>query len=709
MHGISLAIRRKYLPVALLILIALGISLLTRLFLLFYSYGDLDLSFGKIAGIISIGFFYDLCFIAYACIPLLLIWWLSGDKIYYSPFKWVAVGIQAALIIAIGFFNLVPRELNEILPLIALGLFSIVLVVYLLLLFKGPAFRQRWRTGAMAVLFFLLIFLLLFNAVSEFFFWEEFGSRYNFIAVDYLIYTHEVAGNIQQSYPLFWILTGVIFVTILIWWPFRKYLRAAVYTPVPFAQRTIVTGIFFIFPLLAYLFVNSSFRNFSSNYYVNELAGNGVYEFGAAYRNNNLDFYRFYKTMPDQEALAEVKKQILQRSPTDKFIYEDSLSVERDVTYNGPERKMNVVMISVESLSASFLDYFGYPYHVTPELDSLVTKSMFFANFYATGTRTVKGMEVLSMAIPPLPGQSIVRRPGNDGLFTIGSVLKSKGYTTQFLYGGYSSFDNMGPFFRHNGYDVFDRSALKKEEIDYANIWGVADEDMFDYSLKKFDENYRQQKPFFAQIMTVSNHRPYTYPENRIDISPKKQIRDGAVKYTDYAIGRFLKEASAKPWFANTIFVIVADHCAYAAGKSTLPVSGYHIPLWIYSPSVIQPQVITKLTSQIDLAPTILGLLNMSYRSKFFGQDIFRMPEGTERIFLSTYQGLGYLRNGQLVVQLPPKHIEQLVPDFKNGASAGTQLNDSLGRQAVSYYQLAERIYKSGGYKMNPPEKKTLY
>jgi phosphoglycerol transferase MdoB-like AlkP superfamily enzyme len=330
---------------------------------------------------------------------------------------------------------------------------------------------------------------------------------------------------------------------------------------------------------------------------------------------------------------------------------------------------------------------------------------MFFSNFYATGTRTVKGMEVLSMAIPPLPGQSIVRRPDNDGLFTLGSVLRSKGYITQFLYGGYSSFDNMGSYFRQNGYDVIDRSALKKEEIHYANIWGVADEDMFSYSLKKFDENYRQQKPFFSQIMTVSNHRPYTYPENRIDISPKKQIRDGAVKYTDYAIGRFLKEASAKPWFANTIFVIVADHCAYAAGKSTLPVSGYHIPLWIYCPSMIRPQVITKLTSQIDLAPTILGFLNMSYRSKFFGQDIFRMPEGTERIFLSTYQGLGYLRNDRLIVQLPPKHTEELVPDFKTGASAKTEINDSLYRQAVSYYQIAERIYKSGGYKMNPPEK----
>jgi phosphoglycerol transferase MdoB-like AlkP superfamily enzyme len=310
-------------------------------------------------------------------------------------------------------------------------------------------------------------------------------------------------------------------------------------------------------------------------------------------------------------------------------------------------------------------------------------------------------MEVLSLAIPPIPGQSVVRRPDNEGLFTLGAVFHSKGYATEFMYGGYSSFDNMGYYFRNNGYEVLDRSDLRAETIHYANIWGVADEDMFTFSLKKFDENYRQHQPFFAQIMTVSNHRPYTYPENRIDISPQKQLREGAVKYTDYAIGRFIREASSKPWFANTIFVIVADHCAYAAGKSELPVTGYHIPLLIYSPGNILPQMISRLSSQIDLPPTILGLLNMSYRSKFFGQDIFRMPAGTERAFISTYQGLGYIRDGQLVVLQPPKMAEQLLPDFISGVSKPVPVTDSLFRQAVSYYQMAEKIFKSGGYKMN--------
>ena len=418
--------------------------------------------------------------------------------------------------------------------------------------------------------------------------------------------------------------------------------------------------------------------------------------------NNDLDFYRFYKSIPDKEALTEVKKQILQRSLTDKFIYDDSLSIERDVFYQGPEKKMNVVLICAESLSASFMQYFGNTNNITPELDSLAKLSIFFTDFYTTGTRTADCMEVLSLAIPPVRGPSIIKRPGNKDLFTLGAVFRLKGYTTQFLQGGSSSFDNVGYYFRNNGYEVFDRSALSPEEIHHENVWGVADEDLFTFSLKKFDQDYQKQKPFFAQIMTVSNHRPYTYPENRIDIPPNTKTRNGAVKYTDYAIGRFIREASSKPWFANTLFIIAADHCAYAAGKSALPVTGYHIPLLIFSPGNIQPQIINRLCSQIDLPPTILGLLNMSYRSKFFGQDIFRMPEGTERAFISTYQGLGYIRDGQLIIQQPPKKTEQQSPDFVSGVTKPAVITDSLYHQAVSYYQLAEKIYKSGHYKMNP-------
>jgi phosphoglycerol transferase MdoB-like AlkP superfamily enzyme len=279
-------------------------------------------------------------------------------------------------------------------------------------------------------------------------------------------------------------------------------------------------------------------------------------------------------------------------------------------------------------------------------------------------------------------------------MFSLGSVLRSKGYTTQYIYGGYSYFDNMQTFFSGNGYTVIDRSAIKPKDVHYENIWGVADEDLFTLALHTLDSNAATGKPFFTQVMTVSNHRPYTYPDGRIDIPPTTQSREGAVKYTDYAINKFLKEAQTKPWFDNTVFVIVSDHCAGSAGSVELPVTGYHIPMLIYAPKILQPRMVNDLTAQIDVAPTILGILRLNYKSKFFGQDVLNTPVDRQRAFISTYQGLGYLRNGKLVIQSPVKTIRQFTPDFATGNANATPQEDSLVKQAIAYYQCTSWLLK---------------
>ena len=330
----------------------------------------------------------------------------------------------------------------------------------------------------------------------------------------------------------------------------------------------------------------------------------------------------------------------------------------------------------------------------------MIFTPILFTQLYASGTRTVRGLESLSLAIPPTPGQSIVKRPDNEGLFSLGSVFESKGYRIQFIYGGYSYFDNMGYFFANNGYQAIDRDAINPKDIHYENIWGVADEDLFTLSLKELDKNYQDKKPFFSHIMTVSNHRPYTYPEGRIDI-PSHSGREGAVKYTDYAIGRFIKEAQQKPWFKQTIFVIVADHCASSAGKVELPVDKYHIPMIIYAPGMVKPQRFEKLTAQIDIAPTILGMLNFKYRSKFFGYDIFRLEEGRERVFISTYQSLGFIKNKQLYILQPNKKLSAYMSNFETGDTKAIAINPELRKEAISYYQQASYLYQNHLYLKN--------
>ncbi|WP_316817804.1 LTA synthase family protein [Pedobacter nyackensis] len=628
--------QHRFSPVLLATLILCAVSLLTRIVLLFSSRQHVDWSFFNLLGIFLIGLLFDLAAASFAVVPLILYIWIMPDKWY-------------------------RKKIN-----------SVLLLLY----------------------FLVVISTLLFNAMSEWFFWEEFSVRYNFIAVDYLVYTTEVIGNIRQSYPVNTILIFIALFSAVLLFVLRRYFWKHDENVMRFKHRTAVAILLLCVPVAVYFLFNHKWKYFSNNQYVSELAGNGIYDFGNAFWNNELDYETFYKTLPIAEAESIIRKELCSDSAT---IGEATKFTLRKVDNPGIERQMNVVLISVESLSADFMTHFGNTQHITPELDTLAKQGLLFTNLYASGTRTVRGLEALALSIPPTPGQSIIKRPENKGLFSLGSIFRSKGYHSRYVYGGYSYFDNMNAFFSENGYDVTDRKAIKDADIHYQNIWGVADEDLFTLSLRLADEDFSNHKKFFSHIMTVSNHRPFTYPEGRIDI-PSHTNREGAVKYTDYAIGRFIKEASVKPWFKNTLFVIVADHCASSAGEVELPVNKYHIPMIFYAPGHIAPGNFEKLTAQIDVAPTILGFLNMDYTSKFFGQDIFKVKPGQERAFISTYQSLGYIKNGKLVILDPNKKTKTFIPDFGTGAAVLTEPDETLIKEAVSNYQVASYLYKNHLY-----------
>ena len=195
--------------------------------------------------------------------------------------------------------------------------------------------------------------------------------------------------------------------------------------------------------------------------------------------------------------------------------------------------------------------------------------------------------------------------------------------------------------------------------------------------------------------MTTSNHRPFTFPAGRVSLP--QGSRRAAVQYTDWAIADFLKRAATKPWFDDTIFVITADHCATSAGKTSLPVDRYHIPLYIYSPKHVAPGRIDRLMSQIDIPPTLLGMLNFSYTSRFYGYDLFKLEPGRERAFLSTYQELGYLHGGQLASLIPRQPVKEMVPEEATGDAAPVaQTNEQNAKDAITYYQTAAYLFTNG-------------
>lgn len=564
-----------------------------------------------------------------------------------------------------------------------------------LLLLALPERWTRFRSTRAAMLLAVAggLFALLFGAASEWFFWTEFSSRFNFIAVDYLIYTNEVIGNIRESYPIGWILGAFGGLSLLATLSVRQRITRQLTSPTPLKFR--LTG-FAAHALLAaglLTVASGSFRDGIQNAYAREIAGNGLFEFARAFKDNELDYARFYRTLPEKTVYARLREEMLLTGG--KPLSADPRELAYRVVSQGSELRPNVVLVCMESMSADFMQTFGNPRNLTPTLDRLTRESLFFPRAFASGTRTVRGLEALALSVPPTPGNAIVRRPHNEHLFSLASVFNAKGYTSAFIYGGYGYFDNMNEFFGHNGYTVIDRLAVDKNQIHHENVWGIADEDLYTKALETFDADHATGKPFFAHIMTTSNHRPYTYPEGRIDI-PSKTGRDGAVKYADWALGDFLARAAGKPWFDNTVFVIVADHQASAAGKTDLPLARYHIPLLIYAPRLFPPARSERLIAQIDIAPTLLGLLNWSYTSKFIGHDVNRLPPGREHALISTYQTVGYLENDKLVILEPGQRVRVETVDWDSLATRPTDDDPAAVEEAISLYQGTSLAFKAG-------------
>ncbi len=562
--------------------------------------------------------------------------------------------------------------------------------------------NTRWRGPLRFVLFFIASFVLLFGALAEATFWEEFATRFNFIAVDYLIYTHEVIGNIRESYPVGLLLSGVALLAVSLTWMFRQRIGAAAAPAITAGRRLAYAGWAFVLPLGAWYSFDIDQMQFSPNVYANELAGNGLMTFAAALRRNDLDYDRFYATLPAEQAARILKGLGVEREPLSEALKPNPDENEGFDAQRLPFKRppKNVVLITVESLSAKYLGVFGNPDRLTPRLDALAAEGFLFTRLYATGTRTVRGLDALTLGAPPIPGQAIVRRPGNEHLATLGEILRHQGYETYFLYGGYGYFDNMNTYFAGNNYQIVDRTDFPKGSVGFENVWGVADEYLFDNVLTQLDKTHASGKPFLAQIMTTSNHRPFTYPDGRIDI-PSPGGRDGGVKYTDYAIGRFIDQARDKPWFADTLFVIVADHCASAAGKTKLPVPGYHIPLILYAPALLPPGRNERLASQIDIPPTLLDIMGLPGDDHFFGNSVFDGSQHLERAFISNYQELGYLKEDKLIVLGPKQRVDTFSIDAA-GEARPTAPDDRLRDEAVAYYQSAFQAFKQGALKLKP-------
>lgn len=663
---------------ARLALLTIAVETIVRIVLLFNEQTtDLGFSFVEWIQVFVLGAVNDLC-MATLCFAFLWLYVMSiGTARFNRPWGYVILGLLVVAFGYVAFGHTIFDEYGSVVPAIGAGLLGYWAASFALRLFV-PSIRLKWGRTWLGILLVIYVGLILFNGLCEYFFWSEFGVRYNFIAVDYLVYTNEVVGNIMESYPVIPMMCVLLAITLLVTrLLFRRDLRQS---ELLYGARwkMAVTPLYLVAGCISALLLgfNTRFQN-SGNVYVNELQANGLYKFYDAFLKNELDYEQFYLTLPQAEATVYAE-------------YGSTADNLRHIAGNPDAPKRNIVLITLESMSASYMERFGSPDGLTPVLDSLYKVSLAFDRVFATGNRTVRGLEAVTLSLPPCPGQSIIKKPNNANMYSTGALLRDKGYKVRYFYGGNSYFDNMETFFGGNGYEIVDQRQYTPDEISFANIWGVCDEDAYRKVIRTLSSDAKTGQPFFAHVMSVSNHRPFTYPDGRIPIPNDSKSRAGGVMYSDYALGEFFREAAKQPWFAETIFVVTADHCASSAGKTEIPLDKYHIPALIYAPGIIEPTVITKTVSQIDIMPTLFAVMDLDYDSHFFGRNVLA-EDYSPRAFIATYQDLGYLEGDVFTILSPVRRFEQyrVTPTEENPFEMQPLGNTDKGQldRAISFYQ----------------------
>lgn len=548
--------------------------------------------------------------------------------------------------------------------------------------------------------------LIVFMELATPSFVDQFSVRPNRLFFEYLNHPQEVFSTLWVSYKIALILATVL-MALVIWTAWNLSWKLGQASQPWTARRTFFAGPL-IFMIL-FLCARSSFDHrpanmstvaFCGDPLVNTLSVSSTYSLGYAIYglHGESDLLHEYGKMGNDEVIQRIRKGM--GLPQPAFTNPNIPTLHRQVAKHKRERPLNLVIILEESLGAEYVQSLG-GLPLTPELEKLSRKGLWFTRLYATGDRSIRGVEAVVTGFPPTPARSIFKLPLSQyGFFSLANLLKRAGYATQFIYGGDSEFDNMKGFCLGNG---FDRMIDEKDfgEHVFRGTWGFSDEDIF-YRTHQELLAYGN-KPFFTMVFTISNHPPFEFPDGRIDLHGKpKNTLDNAVRYADHALGKFFEQARKAPYWDKTVFLVVADHEDRVPGDELVPVKYFHIPALIIGPD-IKPGLYDKVASQIDLPPTLLSIMGIESSHPMQGQDLLQTPENHPgRAIMQFNNSQAYMVGDRVVIHTPNKPATQYV--FRNDRLEPTQGQPELIRDALAQALWPIIAYREKQYRLDEGE-----
>ena len=533
----------------------------------------------------------------------------------------------------------------------------------------------------------------------------EYDLRPNRLFVEYLIYPKEVFSMLWAGYKLelFIGLLGSTTTLVLGWLLSGKVTQTTkqvkLYWRPILAIGVVLLGVLGARSSLGHRPINPAMVAFSSDPLVNDLVLNSSYSLLFAVNNmkSERSAEKFYGKMTQEKVIELVK---LSSAKSASFV-PDSLPTLNQNTASYQGKKKNLVILLQESLGARFVGGMG-GLPLTPNLDKLLKEGWTFNQMYATGTRSVRGIEAVTTGFPPTPSRAVVKlSKSQTDFFTIADLLKDEGYHTQFIYGGEAHFDNMKSFFLGNGFeDIVEEKDY--HDSNFKGSWGVSDEDLYTKAHQEFTQLNKQNKPFFSLVFTSSNHSPFEYPEGKIEpYDNEYNTRNNAVKYSDYALGTFFDKAKKSEYWSDTVFIIIADHDARVHGSQLVPVNHFHIPSVILG-SGIAPRVDERLASNLDIPPTLLSLIGVDSISPMIGRDMTKpLAREDERAMMQFDKNYGYLTRDNLVIFSPGEKVSSYTYNFNTNELTPTQVEQSVIERAKANALFGSMAYQNYWYRSN--------
>ncbi len=621
----------------------------------------------------------------------------------------ILAGLAVFSISRLGLFALYAERLTEVenfwwvfpigvrMDIIMISMVIFIPTFFLLLL---PERGGRWWKPLFALWFTVWLSAFVYMEVATFPFIAEYDNRPNRLFVEYLMYPKEVVGMLLADYKLALLAGfGLLAISARLGWRLFRHLLAE-HAPWGYWQRLLLLPLIMVLIFagarssLGHRAANASTAAFSNDNLANELGLNSTYSLAnAIYRmGDESNSARLYGEMEWDEVIERVRRHSLISS--DRFVDPERPTLHRQLPSTPRERPYNLVIFLQESLGAESVGSLGGK-PLTPNLDRLSHEGLYLRRLYATGTRTVRGIEAVLTGFLPTAGRSVVKLGlAQTGFFTMADLLRRHGYATQFIYGGEGHFDNMAKFLLGNGFDrVIDERDF--EEAVFKGVWGASDEDLVRRAHQEFVAH--GDKPFFALMLSTSNHIPFDFPEGRIELyeEPAATVNN-AIKYADYAIGEFFRLARTADYYENTIFVVVADHSSRVFGADLVPVEQFHIPGLIIGPGV--PAVhYDRVASQIDIMPTVLGLLGIEVEHPMLGRDLLSLPEDDPgHAFMQYYQTNAFRVGEQVVIHQPNRAALQFT--LREGRLEPVDIDPELVRDALAHIYLPVGLYSERRY-----------